>query len=128
MKNRIKLILNFTIPYFIFILIMGVVLVSIFIPINRNSYYNRISLNIDSVKGNIENKVDDIINSLGFLSFYASIGINTHNISQSITNVRKFGNYYDVFYCNTVPYNRGGIFVSSRITYPNNYDQTAREW
>ena len=128
MNNRIKLILNFTIPYFIFILIMGFVLVSIFIPINRNSYYNRISLNIDSVKGNIENKVDDIINSLGFLSSYASIGINTHNISQSITNVRKFGNYYDVFYCNTVPYNRGGTFISSRITYPNNYDQTAREW
>ena len=55
-------------------------------------------------------------------------GVNANNIAKSITNVKKIGNYYDVFYCNTVPYNRGGIFISSRISYPDNYDQTTREW
>ena len=62
------------------------------------------------------------------MSSYAELGINTPNIATTITNVRQFGNYFDVFYCNTVPYSRGGTFISSRITYPANYDQTTREW
>ncbi|MEI0604247.1 methyl-accepting chemotaxis protein [Brachyspira alvinipulli] len=128
MKNRIRLILSFTVPYFIFILIMGTILVSIFIRLNKASYYNEISINIDTAKWNVENKVNDIINSIDLLSSYASVGVNANNIAKSITNVKKIGNYYDVFYCNTVPYNRGGIFISSRISYPDNYDQTTREW
>lgn len=128
MKNRIRLILSFTIPYFIFILIMGTILVSIFIRLNKASYYNEISINIDTAKWNVENKVNDIINSIDLLSSYASVGVNANNIAKSITNVKKIGNYYDVFYCNTIPYNRGGIFISSRISYPDNYDQTTREW
>ncbi|WP_239662067.1 hypothetical protein [Brachyspira hyodysenteriae] len=128
MKNRIRLILSFTIPYIIFISIISVILLSIFIPLNREFYFNKISLNIELAKSDIESRVDDIVNSLTFLSSYAEIGITTPNIAQTITNVKKFGNYFDVFYCNTVPYNRGGIFISSRITYPRNYDQTAREW
>ena len=128
MKNRIRLILSFTIPYIIFISIIAVILLSIFIPLNKEFYFNRISLNVELAKSDIESRVDDIVHSLTFLSSYAEIGINTPNIAQSITNVKKFGNYFDVFYCNTVPYSRGGIFISSRITYPSNYDQTAREW
>ena len=128
MKNRIRLILSFTVPYFIFILIMGTILVSIFIRLNKASYYNEISINIDTAKWNVENKVNDIINSIDLLSSYASVGVNANNIAKSITNVKKIGNYYDVFYCNTIPYNRGGIFISSRISYPDNYDQTTREW
>lgn len=128
MKNRIRLILSFTIPYIIFISIIAVILLSIFIPLNKEFYFNRISLNVELAKSDIESRVDDIVNSLTFLSSYAEIGINTQNIAQSITNVKKFGNYFDVFYCDTVPYSRGGTFISSRITYPSNYDQTAREW
>ena len=128
MKNRIRLILSFTILYIIFISIIAVILLSIFIPLNKEFYFNRISLNVKKKKSDIESRVDDIVNSLTFLSSYAEIGINTPNIAQSITNVKKFGNYFDVFYCNTVPYSRGGTFISSRITYPSNYDQTAREW
>ena len=128
MKNRIRLILSFTVPYFIFILIMGTILVSIFIRLNKASYYNEISINIDTAKWNVENKVNDIINSIDLLSSYASVGVNANNIAKSITNVKKIGNYYDVFYCNTIPYNRGGIFISSRISYTDNYDQTTREW
>ena len=128
MKNRIRLILSFTVPYFIFILIMGTILVSIFIRLNKASYYNEISINIDTAKWNVENKVNDIINSIDLLSSYASVGVNANNIAKSITNVKKIGNYYDVFYCNTIPYNRGGIFISSRISYHDNYDQTTREW
>ena len=128
MKNRIRLILSFTVPYFIFILIMGTMLVSIFIRLNKASYYNEISINIDTAKWNVENKVNDIINSIDLLSSYSSVGVNANNIAKSITNVKKIGNYYDVFYCNTIPYNRGGIFISSRISYPDNYDQTTREW
>ena len=128
MKNRIRLILSFTIPYLIFISIIGIILISIFIPVNRDFYYNKVSVNIELAQNNIESKVDDIINSLNFLSSYAEIGISTPNISKTITNVKQFGNYLDVFYCDTIPYNRGGTFVSSRIKYPDNYDQTAREW
>ncbi len=128
MKNRIRLILSFTIPYIIFISIIAIILLSIFIPLNKEFYFNRISLNVELAKSDIESRVDDIVNSLTFLSSYAEIGINTSNIAQSITNVKKFGNYFDVFYCDTVPYSRGGTFISSRITYPSNYDQTAREW
>ena len=125
MKNRIRLILSFTIPNIIFIIILGILLVSIFIPINRDFYFNEVSVDVNTVKKDVEGKVDDIVNSLSFLS---SLGINTSNIAQTITNVRQFGSYFDVFYCNTVPYNRGGTFISSRITYPANYDQTTREW
>ena len=128
MKNRIRLILSFTIPYIIFISIIAVILLSIFIPLNKEFYFNRISLNVELAKSDIESRVDDIVNSLTFLSSYTEIGINTTNIAQSITNVKKFGNYFDVFYCDTVPYSRGGTFISSRITYPSNYDQTAIEW
>ncbi len=73
MKNRIRLILSFTVPYFIFILIMGTILVSIFIRLNKASYYNEISINIDTAKWNVENKVNDIINSIDLLSSYASV-------------------------------------------------------
>ena len=128
MKNRIRLILSFTIPYIIFISIIAVILLSVFIPLNKEFYFNKISLNVELAKSDIESRVNDIVNSLTFLSSYAEIGVNTPNIAQTITNVKKFGNYFDVFYCNTVPYSRGGTFISSRITYPNNYDQTAREW
>lgn len=128
MKNRIRLILSFTIPNIIFIIILGILLVSIFIPINRDFYFNEVSVDVNTVKKDVEGKVDDIVNSLSFLSSYAELGINTSNIAQTITNVRQFGSYFDVFYCNTVPYNRGGTFISSRITYPANYDQTTREW
>ncbi|WP_297297281.1 methyl-accepting chemotaxis protein [uncultured Brachyspira sp.] len=128
MKNRIRLILSFTIPYVVFIAILGIILVSIFIPINRDFYFNKVSVDVNTVKKDVEGKVDDIVNSLSFLSSYAELGINTPNIATTITNVRQFGNYFDVFYCNTVPYSRGGTFISSRITYPANYDQTTREW
>ncbi|WP_300368056.1 methyl-accepting chemotaxis protein [Brachyspira sp.] len=128
MKNRIRLILSFTIPYLIFISIIVIILISIFIPINRDFYFNKVSVDIELAENHIESKVDDIVNSLSFLSSYAEIGINTQNIAQTITNVKKFGSYFDVFYCNTVPYNRGGIFISSRIQYHANYDQTSREW
>ena len=128
MKNRIRLILSFTIPYVVFIAILGIILVSIFIPINRDFYFSKVLVDVNTVKKDVEGKVDDIVNSLSFLSSYAELGINTPNIATTITNVRQFGNYFDVFYCNTVPYSRGGTFISSRITYPANYDQTTREW
>lgn len=128
MNNRIRLILSFTVPYIIFILIIGIILVSVFIPLNRDFYFNKISTNVELAQKYIENSVDDITNSLNFLSIYAESGVNTSNIAQTITNVKNFANYFDVFYCNTIPYSRGGIFISSRITYPNNYDQTSREW
>ena len=128
MRNRIRLILSFLLPYVVFILILGVILVSIFIPLNRDFYFNKLAVDVETSKDDIESKVDDIINSLDFLSSYAEIGINTYNIAKTITNIRQFGNYFDVFYCDTVPYSRGGTFISSRITYPINYDQTAREW
>lgn len=128
MKNRIKLIISFLLPYIIFVLIISAVLLSIFIPLNKDFYFKSISLNVETTKNDIESRVDDIINSLDFLSSYAEIGISTSNIAQTITNVKQFGNYFDVFYCNTVPYSSGGIFISSRITYPSNYNQTEREW
>ena len=57
-------------------------------------YFNKLAVDVETSKDDIESKVDDIINSLDFLSSYAEIGINTQNIAQSITNVKKFGNYF----------------------------------
>ena len=128
MKNRIRLILSFTVPYIIFISIIAVILLSVFIPLNKGFYFSKILSNVEMAENDVEDRVDDIVNSLNFLSSYAEIGISTPNIAKTITNVRKFGNYFDVFYCNTVPHNLGGIFISSGVTYPNNYDQTSREW
>ncbi|MEI0596048.1 methyl-accepting chemotaxis protein [Brachyspira pilosicoli] len=127
MKNL--LMVKFIAPIIIFLLLLFVAIFIIYKPLYRERFLNERYLELLEAKTRTESYVDELKNTIYVMGAYLESNPSLVEVGNFLTNVQKLDSgYLNLYFGDTVPYSRGGIFINSLEPFPTTYDQTSRDW
>ncbi|AGA65732.1 methyl-accepting chemotaxis sensory transducer [Brachyspira pilosicoli P43/6/78] len=127
MKNL--LMVKFIAPIIIFLLLLFVAIFIIYKPLYRERFLNERYLELLEDKNKNESYVDELKNTIYVMGAYLESNPSLVEVGNFLTNVQKLDSgYLNLYFGDTVPYSRGGIFINSLEPFPTTYDQTSRDW
>ncbi|WP_157146608.1 methyl-accepting chemotaxis protein [Brachyspira pilosicoli] len=127
MKNL--LMVKFIAPIIIFLLLLFVAIFIIYKPLYRERFLNERYLELLEAKTRTESYVEELKNTIYVMGAYLESNPSLVEVGNFLTNVQKLDSgYLNLYFGDTVPYSRGGIFINSLEPFPTTYDQTSRDW
>ena len=127
MKNL--LMVKFIAPIIIFLLLLFVAILIIYKPLYRGRFLNERYLELLEAKTRTESYVEELKNTIYVMGAYLESNPSLVEVGNFLTNVQKLDSgYLNLYFGDTVPYSRGGIFINSLEPFPTTYDQTSRDW
>ena len=127
MKNL--LMVKFIAPIIIFLLLLFVAILIIYKPLYRGRFLNERYLELLETKTRTESYVEELKNTIYVMGAYLESNPSLVEVGNFLTNVQKLDSgYLNLYFGDTVPYSRGGIFINSLEPFPTTYDQTSRDW
>lgn len=128
-NRKSGLMRKFLIPFAIFLTVICIVVYFLYTPQYKATFMRDTKVKIEQVKNDVVNWISSYNSEMSVIEAYTKSDITYPNMLIAFSNIINYRKeVIDVYFANTIPYSRGGTFISTLGDLPNDYDQTQRSW